>query len=103
MIDVAVKTMNAAGANNMDRIKFLQEAAIMAQFKHPNVVALHGVARENGKVLNFAIKKKRQKIYKFYLDYDHRGIHLQRRSVRLLTHLETQVSKFYYYFSLLCY
>ena len=26
-----------------DKIKFLQEAAIMGQFLHPNVVKLHGV------------------------------------------------------------
>ena len=26
-----------------DRVKFLQEAAIMGQFSHPNVVKLYGV------------------------------------------------------------
>ena len=26
-----------------ERVKFLQEAAIMGQFHHPNVIALHGV------------------------------------------------------------
>ena len=40
-------------ATMMDRVKFLQEAAIMAQFKHPNVVALYGVAKKNGKVDRF--------------------------------------------------
>ena len=33
-----------------DRIKFLQEGATMAQFKHPNVVTLHGMAEINGQV-----------------------------------------------------
>ena len=31
------------GANEIDKVKFLQEAAIMAQFRHPNVVSLYGV------------------------------------------------------------
>ncbi len=38
-VDVAVKTLSTGG----DKVKFLQEAAIMAQFRHPNIVLLHGV------------------------------------------------------------
>ena len=38
-LDVAVKTLTDAA----NIVKFLQEAAIMAQFKHPNVIALRGV------------------------------------------------------------
>ena len=41
-IEVAVKTLQPQ-ASDMDRVKFLQEAAIMGQFLHPNVVKLHGV------------------------------------------------------------
>ena len=41
-ISVAIKTLNPS-ASEGDRIKFLQEAAIMGQFFHPNVVKLHGV------------------------------------------------------------
>ncbi len=41
IVDVAVKTLSAE--HDGDTVKFLQEAAIMAQFKHPNVVMLHGV------------------------------------------------------------
>ena len=37
--DVAVKTLT----DSVNTVKFLQEAAIMAQFKHPNIVTLHGV------------------------------------------------------------
>ena len=44
-----MKSLNC-NASEEDRVKFLQEAAIMAQFKHPNVVALHGVAERNGTV-----------------------------------------------------
>ncbi len=42
---VAVKTLNK-GADAQDKVKFLQEAAIMGQFRHPNVVKLHGVVTE---------------------------------------------------------
>ena len=31
------------GAGEGDKVKFLQEAAIMGQFSHPNVVKLYGV------------------------------------------------------------
>ena len=36
---VAVKTLT----DSANTVKFLQEAAIMAQFKHPNILTLHGV------------------------------------------------------------
>ena len=39
---MAVKTLKE-GAGEQDKVKFLQEAAIMGQFSHPNVVKLHGV------------------------------------------------------------
>ena len=39
---VAVKALKS-GASETDRVKFLQEAAIMGQFYHPNIVRLHGV------------------------------------------------------------
>ena len=41
-MQVAVKTLTNT-ASEMDRVKFLQEAAIMGQFYHPNIVRLHGV------------------------------------------------------------
>ena len=41
-LDVAVKTLKH-GVAVKDRIKLLQEAAIIGQFSHPNVVKLHGV------------------------------------------------------------
>ncbi len=40
--EVAVKMLQPT-ASETDRVKFLQEAAIMGQFHHPNVVQLHGV------------------------------------------------------------
>ena len=49
--EVAVKTMED-GASEGDRVKFLQEAAIMGQFDHPNIIKLIGVTlnAENRKV-----------------------------------------------------
>ena len=41
-VDVAIKTLQPS-ANETDRVKFLQEAAINGQFRHPNIVQLHGV------------------------------------------------------------
>ena len=41
-MEVAVKTL-AKPATEMSKVKFLQEAAIMGQFYHPNIVRLHGV------------------------------------------------------------
>ena len=41
-VPVALKVLKE-GASETDKVKFLQEAAIMAQFTHPNVVTLYGV------------------------------------------------------------
>ena len=43
-LDVAVKSPKK-DTDPMDRVKLLQEAAIMAQFRHPNVVTLCGVCK----------------------------------------------------------
>ena len=40
-VDVAIK--KTKDANEQERVKLLQEAAIMGQFAHNNVVRLHGV------------------------------------------------------------
>lgn len=39
---VAIKSLKK-GSSNDDKLKFLQEAAIMGQFKHLNVVTIYGV------------------------------------------------------------
>ena len=41
--EVALKVLSKNQPTEDDRVKFLQEAAIMGQFRHPNVVKLHGV------------------------------------------------------------
>ncbi len=45
-MEVAVKNLRS-GANKDDTLKFLQEAAIMAQFRSPNVVRMFGVVTDN--------------------------------------------------------
>ena len=39
---MAVKMLQPQSSEE-DKVKFLQEAAIMGQFLHPNIVKLHGV------------------------------------------------------------
>ena len=41
-MDVAVKQLQS-GASEEEKVKFLQEAAVNGQFRHPNVVQLMGV------------------------------------------------------------
>ena len=47
--NVAVKVLKNAGSNN--RVKFLQEAAIMAQFNHENVCKMFGVVKDGDPML----------------------------------------------------
>ena len=47
ILEVAAKTLKS-GSGERDKVKFLQEAAIMAQFKHPNVITLYGVVSTGG-------------------------------------------------------
>ena len=47
-VGVALKSLNKKGSE--DKLKFLQEAAIMAQFRHPNVIMLHGVVTQGDPV-----------------------------------------------------
>ena len=39
---VAVKSLQES-ASEGERVKFLQEAALMGQFSHPNIIGIHGV------------------------------------------------------------
>ena len=48
-MDVAVKQLWSK-ASEEEKVKFLQEAAINGQFRHPNVVKLMGVVTEGGTV-----------------------------------------------------
>ena len=53
-LEVAIKTLKTDAAQT-DRVKFLQEAAIMGQFKHNNVVKLYGVVRSGEPVSALAV------------------------------------------------
>jgi len=44
-LEVAVKTLHA-NVSTKDRVRFLQEASIMCQFDHENVVKFHGVVTD---------------------------------------------------------
>ena len=48
-LDVAVKQLQP-GASDKEKVKFLKEAAINGQFRHPNVVKLMGVVTGEGPV-----------------------------------------------------
>jgi len=52
--EVAVKTMEER-ASEEDRVKFLQEAAIMGQFRHHNVVTMYGVVTQGEPVSMFEL------------------------------------------------
>ena len=52
--EVAVKSIEN-GASNEERVKFLQEAAIMGQFNHPNIVKIIGIFVTDSEVHNFYI------------------------------------------------
>eukprot|EP00731_Ephydatia_muelleri_P006930 Em0003g1178a len=41
--EVALKTLNPSTSSSDAKVKLLQEAAVMAQFKHPNVIQLYGI------------------------------------------------------------
>eukprot|EP00731_Ephydatia_muelleri_P014959 Em0008g679a len=58
--EVAIKTLNPAITQPDAKVKFLQEAAIMAQFRHPNVIQLYGIVLDGEPimlVLELATKK----------------------------------------------
>ena len=61
--EVAVKSL-ADDSTEDKRIQFLQEAAIMGQFKHPNVLTLHGVLTDNDPV------SKKTKFDQVYFCFD---------------------------------
>jgi len=44
-LEVAIKTLNS-DSTAKDRVRFLQEAAIMCQFDHENVIKLYGVVTD---------------------------------------------------------
>ena len=56
-IVVAVKTLKT-GSSEEEMVFFLQEAAIMGHFNHPNVVKLHGVVTVGEPVSAYRIHRR---------------------------------------------
>ena len=52
--ELAVKTLRAELPEE-EKVRFLQEAAIMGQFSHPNVVKLYGVVTIGEPVSNYIL------------------------------------------------
>ena len=59
--EVAVKALKE-DATRTDRVKFLQEAAIMGQFRHPSVIQLYGVAARGKTVSRNVLYDNQQRI-----------------------------------------
>ena len=53
--DVALKFLNS-DAKQGEKLKFLQEAATMAQFRHSNVVTFYGITEKDGSVSSSTCK-----------------------------------------------
>ena len=53
-VDVALKTLKSNGTQ-LEKVKLLQEGAIMAQFMHPNILSLYGLVCKGGPVSTDAI------------------------------------------------
>ncbi|CAI8019033.1 Ephrin type-A receptor 8 (Fragment) [Geodia barretti] len=49
-LDVAIKVLSDA-SDETSKVKFLQEAAIMSQFRHPNVIKLYGVVSDGREIM----------------------------------------------------
>ena len=77
MKEVAVKTLT----DSANTVKFLQEAAIMAQFTHPNVLTLHGVVSKGDPVRLLCYTKWRVTNY-LSTENDSSGIDAQWRLER---------------------
>ena len=54
---VAVKTLNQRASRN-DKIRFFQEAALMAQFVHDNVIRLYGMVTRDPAMIVLEYAKK---------------------------------------------
>ena len=55
--EVAVKTLNQR-ASQKDKIKFFQEAALMAQFIHDNVIRMYGMVTKDPAMIVLEFAKK---------------------------------------------
>ena len=89
-VQVAVKVVKTE-AEEMQRVKLLQEAAIMGQFAHPNVVRLNGVVTV-GDPVSIAITLDTWDLMGIHTDYDSSGVHASWRFEEFSPKNETTVS-----------
>ena len=68
---MAIKSLILEDAGS--KVKFLQEAATMAQFNHPNVIQLLGVVSEGSPVRSNVILCHVYLVHCFYLNVEHVG------------------------------
>ena len=93
--EVAIKVLQDK-ADKVEKVKFLQEAAIMGQFHHPNVITLHGVVTVGEPVsktncfFHLLISHYVNCTY-FCLDNDYRRTDGKGRPQRIPTFLQTCV------------
>ena len=67
-VDVAIKTLKPESPEE-EKVKFLQEAAIMGQFHHPNIVKLHGVVTV-GEPVSIKLHTSTVVHNNYYVDHD---------------------------------
>ena len=83
VMEVAIKTMEE-GANEEDRVKFLQEAAIMGQFNHPNIIRLLGIIGTTNKpVRNFVIARMIRVVNLVFSSHCTQGFMLQLEGMKI--------------------
>ena len=93
-VQVAVKVVKT-DAEEMQRVKLLQEAAIMGQFAHPNVVRLNGVVTVGDPVSNTYTHTHTHQYLNAdfsHTDNDCTGVHASWRPEELPPENETSVS-----------
>ena len=84
-----MKTLQPLASEN-DKVKFLQEAAIMGQFLHPNVVKLFGVVTVGEPVSIIADTQKHTQRHFMTLPHTHTHTH-----TRTCTHTHTHTQTGY--------
>ncbi|KAL5491175.1 hypothetical protein EMCRGX_G016415 [Ephydatia muelleri] len=55
--EVAIKTLNPTITQPDAKVKFLQEAAIMAQFRHPYIIQLYGIVLDGEPIADFGLSR----------------------------------------------
>ena len=65
-----MKTVKS-GTQDIERLKLLQEAAIMGQFSHQNITKLHGVVTVGDPVSVLLIERQMRLVYVEHAKFNH--------------------------------